>query len=197
MSIGKYYHRNQKRLEFVKDTDWKVALAKTKKHIQLRIKQKTISGAHASARLGAEPVEHYLGISYEKILNGDWEWKEEFTLAQQMIRIVDSEISKEVEQSKTIKEQEVKITSQDPMDVFYNQVSDSNEGINEEEYKKELKLVEDAINGDIELEIMWDALKEGKKRSEIAALLDITPKQLDKVREKLVNRVRNLKKGAT
>ena len=42
---------------------------------------------------------------------------------------------------------------------------------------------------------MWEAIKEGKKRAEIAALLEITPKQLDKVREKFIMRVRNLKRG--
>lgn len=180
----------------MQDADWKVALAKTKKHIQLKLKQKTLSGAHSAARLGAEPVEHYLGVSYEKILNGDWEWKEEHTLSQQMIRIADSEISKEVEGAQTIKEKEVKVISKDPLEPFYNQVSDSTEGVDEMEHEKELKLIEDAAKGDIELELMIDALKEGKKRAEIAELLDKTPKQLDKVREKLITKVRNLKRAA-
>jgi len=41
------------------------------------------------------------------------------------------------------------------------------------------------------LGFLSDAVKEGMKRSEVAAILDLQPRQLDKVREKLMRRVRN------
>ena len=39
-------------------------------------------------------------------------------------------------------------------------------------------------------EAFMDAVREGMKRAEIAAMLDIQPRQLDKVREKLFRRVK-------
>ena len=44
---------------------------------------------------------------------------------------------------------------------------------------------------------MWDALKEGKKRAEIADLLDMQPKQFDKLKEKLIKQVKDFKSGGS
>src|ERR1700744_3787019 len=99
METSRYYYSNQRRIEPLSDADWKAALAKCKEHIKWRLRQRTLSGAHSASNLGADPVDHYLGIAYEKLLAGDWEWKDDFTLGQQLIRIADSYISKQVEKT--------------------------------------------------------------------------------------------------
>jgi len=76
-----YYHNdywtvlydNQKKFAALKENDWVVVLAKCKKHIRLKLKQKTLSGAHAASNVGADPVDHYLSMAYTKLLEGEWE----------------------------------------------------------------------------------------------------------------------------
>lgn len=212
METGKYYHSNYVRLRHLSEDDWKVALAKCKDHIKLRLKQKTISGAHSSANLGADPVEHYLGLAYEKKIIGDWEWKAEYSLAEQMIRIVNSAMSKQVEKvvstsahiqgeaegvadefkeyATSSEAQPVKIISSDIEEEFYDvasPVESTREGTVNEAL---LQSIETAASGDEDLEFIIEGLKEGKKRAELADLLGISLRQFDKLREKLIRKIK-------
>ncbi|MCX2586467.1 hypothetical protein [Pedobacter sp. MR22-3] len=189
MEVGKYYYGNQSKLSHLTDNDWKVALAKCEEHIKWKLKQKTLSGAHAAANLGADPIEHYLGIAYEKVLTGEWEWKDEFTLSQQLIRIADSYISKEVVKATSPKGQALKIEYTDIEEEFYDLAEPPNDENENQQMDNRLKQIEDAATGDENLEFMIEGLKEGKKRSDIAELLGINVRQLDKLREKLMRRV--------
>jgi len=190
MKAGQYYHSNQIRLAQLVDADWIVALAKCKEHINWRLKQKTLSGAHAASNLGSDPVEHYLGLSYEKILTGEWEWKTEYCLAEQMIRIANSCISKEVEKAKSVKGESFKILYRNIEEEFYDLADPPQTLADINLYEAKLHNIETAISGDEQLEFLVEAIKEGKKRTEIADLMDIKPRQFDKLREKLIRRVR-------
>lgn len=190
MQIGVYYKKNQKRIASLDDADWKVALKKCKEHIKWKLKQKTLSGAHSASRLGAEPVEHYLGIAYEKILLGEWEWKDNYSLIEQMIRIVDSCISTEVEKRESKKEKSIKICYNDNDEEFYD-IAEPPDLEEEKVFEGRLQQIEQAIQGDSQLELFMEAVKEGMKRSDIAAMLDIQSRQLDKVREKLIRKVKS------
>jgi len=189
MKLGKYYYQNREKTDRLTDTDWKVALTKCKEHLRWKLRQKTLSGAHSSSILGMDAIDHYLGIAFEKILNGEWEWKEAYTLGQQMIRIADSAITKSVEKSKTNKSEALKVKYIDVEQKFYDLAEPPDEN-DDEEFSKKLKDIEDAITGDIHLALMVDAIKEGKKRVEIADLLDLNVRQFDKLREKLIRRVK-------
>jgi hypothetical protein len=189
MKLGEYNKKNQARIISINEADWKVALKKCKDHIKWKLKQKTLSGAHSASRLGADSVEHYLGISYEKILYGEWEWKDDFSLAEQMIRIADSCISREVEKKKSIKETFFSVQYRNIEEEFYD-LTDPPNSSEEKGYEQKLRQIEEAISGDVQLEIFIEAVKEGRKRSDIAAILDLQPRQLDKVREKLIRKVR-------
>lgn len=191
MELGEYYNQNQSKFALLDEQDWKIALNKCKRHIKWKLKQKTISGAHSSARLGEDPIDYYLGISYEKILSGDWEWKDNYSLAEQMIRIINSYISKEVEKKNTKREQSFKVDYKDIVYEFYD-IIDHPDSIEEEQiYAEKLQKIETAIKGDLQLELLIDAVKEGMKRADIAILLEIKPRQLDKVRERLIRKVGN------
>lgn len=189
MKLGKYYHQNRKKTDRLTDSDWKVALAKCKEHLKWRMKQKTLSGAHSSSNLGMDAIDHYLGIAFEKILNGEWEWKEEYTLGQQMIRIADSAISKSVKKSKTKKSEALQVSYIDVEQHFYDLAEPPDEDESEAVSTK-IKSIENAVVGDIQLELLIEALKEGKKRSEIAELLELEVRQFDKLREKLLRKVK-------
>jgi len=190
IEAGQYYSANQLRIQGLKEADWTVALWKCKKHIKLRIRQRTLSGAHSASHLGADAIDHYLGIAYEKILTGEWEWKENFSLSQQMIRIVNSYISKEVVNSKSAKGQALKIEYKDLEEEFYDLASPPSDEQEEQETEKQLKAIETAATGDEELEFLMEGIKEGQKRAEIADLLGINVRQFDKLREKLIRRVK-------
>lgn len=191
MNIGKYYKSNQKKIDKLKDNDWRVALKKCKEHIKFRLFQKTLFGAHTSANLGKDPSDYYLDIACDKILVGDWEWQDKFDLTEQLIRIINSHISTEVEKYKTQKEGFIKYI--DIEGEFYKVHHEETDEIEENDYELHLNIIQQAVNGDIELEFLWEAIKEGKKRVEIAELLEVDVRKVDKLREKLAVRVKQIK----
>lgn len=191
MNIGKYYKPNLKKIEKLKDNDWRVALKKCKEHIKFRLFQKTLFGAHTSTNLGKDPFDYYLDIACDKILVGDWEWQDKFDLSEQLIRIINSHISTEVEKYKTQKEGFVKYI--DIEDEFYKVPYEETDDLDENDYELRLDIIQQAVDGDIELELLWEAIKEGKKRIEIADLLEVDTRRIDKLREKLVIRVKQIK----
>jgi hypothetical protein len=191
MELGKYHKKNQDKIASLTEANWKAALKKCKEHIQWKLKQKTLYGAHSASRLGADPVDHYLGVSYEKILLGEWEWKDDYSLAEQMIRIVDSHINTEVEKSKTQKEKSFETLYMDVEKEFYKLTDPTDSKEEEAIFAERIQLIKDAVRGDSQLELFIEAVREGMKRNEVAAILDVEPRQLDKVKEKLMRRVRN------
>lgn len=193
--IGPHYDNNQRQISTLTTNDWKIALAKCKEHIRWRLQQKTLSGAHSGSNLGADPVDHYLSLAYEKIISGEWEWKPHFSLAEQMIRIVGSALSKEVERVKSEKAHSSLVTYHDDMHLFYER-TDPDTSQQEDEHARKLQSIEAAIHGDTKLELLVEALKENLKRSEIAVLLELDLRQFDKMREKLFRRVRTYRQSA-
>lgn len=194
MEVGQYYHSNAKRLATLKDADWGIALAKCEEHIKLRLRQKTLYGVHSQSSLGADPVDHYLSLAYEKLISGDWEFQ--YDLTEQLIRIIDSYISKAIEHADTAKSQALKIKYTEKDIEFYEALPPSafnSEGdeADDKKYLARVISVDEAVQGDIELELLWDGVKEGKKRADIAALLEKTPRQFDKLREKLIKKVKS------
>lgn len=192
MDIGKHFISNQKRLARLDDDDWRVALDKCRDHLMFRLRQKTLSGVYSAANLGADPVDHYLSFAYEKILSGDWEWKKGRTLAEQMVRVVDSELSKEVDRKETGASHLSKqyYPGDDSLD-FYPVTKEDSRQLDQTVNRVKLAAIEKACEGDEQLEFIVEALKEGKKRVEIAELLDLSPRQFDKLREKIIRRVKS------
>lgn len=197
MSLGPYYHRNQEKLASITSTQWEDALARCIRYIELKLKRKTLYGAHTGSRLGAEAVDHYISLAYEKIISGEWDFKDNRDLAEQMMRIIGSAISKSVEQSKTEKAEASRVEYISIEDEFYEKEIDSGEQVEvyEKMYALMVEQVDDAVKDDIELAIIWDAIKEGKKRAEIAELLDKDPRQFDKLRDKLIKMVKKQQLG--
>ena len=191
MSLGKYYEANQKRADNLAEEDWRVAIVKCKEHLRWKLRQKTLYGAHSPTNLGADPIDFYLSLAYEKLLSGEWEWQVQYSLVEKLIRIIDCAFSTEVEKKRTQKSEKFKVEYRDLEAEFYDLGNFSDQGTLEEarEYEQRVKKVEEAVKGDPQLELFWEAVQAGFKRSDVAEFLEITPKQLDKVKEKLIRRV--------
>lgn len=83
---------------------WRKVLAKCYTHIEIRLYKKTLMGAHCEQRLGMSPFDFYCGEAVQAIYNRTWEWKYgQFSLEEQLIRIIDSMISEQVRKYKVEK----------------------------------------------------------------------------------------------
>lgn len=152
-------------------------------------------GAHTEKNLGEDPIHYYTSYAYEALISGRWEWQQQFDLVEQMIRIINSRITLEVEKTKTEKASRLDVTYKDIESELYNLGVSSNdvELGNKVELENRINSIETAIQGDENLEFFWEGVKERKKRSEIADLMDLKPKQLDKLKERFIRTVRNHK----
>lgn len=192
MSHGKFFINNKNKLETVEESQWAAAIEKCRRHIELRIKYKTKTGAHSEARLGMDPYDYYISFAYDSIIFGIWEWKDKYTLSQQMIRIADSTMSTEVEKVKTKKALEHKILSMDSVDMFF--IQDPDEGqpdfATEILFNKRVTVIEELISGNEDLEIFWECVKDGMKAAQVAEFMERTPKQIYKIQERFVKKIK-------
>ena len=91
-----------KRLLAVTREDWKDILSKCYTHIEIRLLGRTKWGAHCEQRLSMSAQDFYVGGAVQGIFTFKWEWKYSlYSLEEQLIRIIDSLISKEVEKYKS------------------------------------------------------------------------------------------------
>lgn len=200
--LGDFYEFNSLKLEEVSDLEWKLALIKCEEHIDNRIKMKTLYGAHTANNLGVDAKEYYMNFAEDALFFGHWQWKDNFDLSEQLIRIIDSRITtvvksyknRKLKNEKKIEEglvpETIEIEFRDIEVDFYSLCSDDEFDISKaEEYELKIKEIERIIKShkDPNIDFLWECIKEGKKRNEISELLEITPKQLDKIREKLLS----------
>ena len=195
METGKYFESNHKKLQSIPDVDhqWAVAIDKCRDHVRFRLKKRTLYGAHTNERLGMNPLDYYLCYAYDAILSGNWEWKNKYSLSEQMVVIVESTLSTEVEKTKTTKAIQNKTVSGDDDDLFYKMedVSTEVDMAHEILFETQVSVIEEEIKGDGDLEILWDCVKEGMKRADIAEFMEKTPKQFDKLRERFIMKIKN------
>lgn len=198
MNTARHLAGNLKKLGSVTDSDWIVALNKCKKHVKTRLYKRTLFGAHSEERLGMDPVDYYVSYAYDAIIEGKWEWKDGRDLGKQLVRIADNRIGKEVEKSKTEKDGKFSaegdvIDEMNTGDLFYSlDPPPANPSIVQEAvYSKKIGIIEEAIRGDDDMEIFWDCIKEGMKRDDIATFMEKKPKQIDKIREKLIDKIKS------
>lgn len=193
MERGKYLECNLKKLDSVSETDWVNALKKCKKHVIARLRKRTLFGAHTDERLGMDPVGYYVEFAYDAILDGRWEWKDGRTLGQQMVRIADNRIGKEVEKYKAEDHGKFAMAGEDIDEFFYadDPLPDEPSLMQEAIFNKKIAIIEEAVKGDGDLEMFWECVKEGMKRDDIAKFMEKLPKQTDKLREKLINKIKD------
>jgi len=187
---GKFYNANLRKLDGLTDAQFKAALHKCRIHLLVRLKQRSTFGAHTERRLGEDPIDYYTQYAYNAIVSGNWQWKDGRTLGQQMIRIIESTMSTEVDKFRTGKEPQRVDDEFDDGLYSDDPLPDAFEFTKEILINKQVDVLEEAIKGDEELEMYWECIKAKMKRAEIAAFMEITVKKQDKLREKLIDKVR-------
>lgn len=208
-SEGPHYEKNSHKLDEISDKEFSIAVEKCKRHIKYRLWGRTEYGAHTIQNLGEAPLDYYIDYAISSILYGSWEWKDDYDFPQQLIRIADSRISTVVESFRNEKkknehrEKEGKylvtplIITCDIEELFYNLSEENFDEEFEKETSEMLNTIEEYVanSDDQKIKIFWEGIKEGLKRRELADLMDIKPKQLDKVREKFINNLKKLIDG--
>ena len=189
---GKYLKRNLEKLEPVTETEWVNALLQCREHITIRLRKRTLFGAHTDDNLGMDPVEYYVSFAYDAILDGHWEWKDGRTLGQQLIRIANNRLGKEVEKYKTSQDGAFSMSGEDIDGFFYSSdpLPEEHSLVQEAVFSKKIQIIEEAIKGDDDLGMFWECIKDGMKRDDIASFMEKKPKQIDKLREKLIGKIK-------
>lgn len=202
---GPFFENNSIKLDTVSNVEWEIALRKAEKHLNYRLWKKTSFGAHTVENLGIPAKEYYLSFAYMSIIYGNWEWKDDFDLPKQLVRIIDSRISTVIESYKKAKEKNenrlkngsyqftIGEITQDIESTFYNLEGDLE--INKEDlfkFEEQYKKIEQFIfeSGEDDLIMFWECVKEGYRRKDIAELMGKTPKQFDKIKEKLLRQLK-------
>ncbi|PWV55523.1 hypothetical protein [Chitinophaga sp. S165] len=195
IELGKHLKWNQRKLDKLPDQEraWAAAIEKCRRHINIRLYKKTHFGAHAEARLGMDAMDYYVGYAIDAVLDGRWQWKDEYTLSQQLTRIAESVISKEVEKYETErKNQEPIVVSYNDLEtLLYDQeaIPPSFNDMDQMILEQKIEAIESIISGDTELEVFWDSVKEGGKPAEIAVILEMTPHQVYKLRDRFKSKI--------
>jgi len=196
IELGEHFEENQRKLEALTDSEraWAAAIKKCQNHINIRLKKRMHFGAHAEARLGMEAIDYYVTYAIDAVLEGRWEWKEEFTLSEQLCRIVESVISKEVEKFKTeLKSGEMVISvSYDDMDTFLYDHAALPATFNDMDHlilDQKIQEIEDIIKDDDDLVFFWECVKEGHKPIQIAAIMDMKVRQVYKLRDRFIRKI--------
>jgi hypothetical protein len=181
------------RLTQVTDKDWNVTMEKAQRLIKLKTGGRTNYGCHSETNLGMHPFDYYFVRAVEALYYGKWDWKyEKYSLSQQVCRIIGSMISEKV------RKYEVKLKTKIVVLPINDEILElEDEDINLEEiekkYQNQLKLVEEAIGGDDDLEYLWLCIKEEKTSDEIVEELRWTKPKYYKMMEKLRRKVMGYK----
>jgi len=192
LETGKHYKKNSKRLAEVEETVWAAAIEKCRVHVHFRINGRTKIGAHTDTRLGMDPYDYYLTYAYDALIFGAWEWKEEYSLSEQMIRIIESTISTEVDKLKTKKAAANKTVSSFSSDFWFAADSEEEDpGMVEEILNnKKVSVIEESIKGNEDFESFWECVKDGMRPQQIAEFMEKMPKQIYKIQERFVKKIK-------
>jgi hypothetical protein len=130
---------NSEKLLKVTENEWKEILDQFTRWVYFRLQGLTLYGAHSEQNLGLNPVDYYVGTAIEKLYNGEWKWKDEHTLLDQLKRIAGSMMSENVRKYEQKSEKIVPLDDE-MLDSLNNQ--ESNDEDEEEERNQREKLYE-------------------------------------------------------
>lgn len=194
--MGKYYNKNNQRLADISDEEWVSAIDKCRASVQMRIRGRTKFGLHSEINLGEKAIEKYSGEAILAILEGDWEFKKEFSLSEQLIRIANSKISTIVEKAGNKRDKPTSYCylneDQNLVDTFYTEKLELDELDLEEKKKMEeqFKIMEEVAVKDPDFKEFFECVSEGLKSSEIAIIMGKDVGWIYKLTESFKNKLR-------
>lgn len=182
----------------VSDDDWRVVVKKVKNHLRIRKILFSTTGVHSEKNFGMSPMDYYLGNAIEKLFDGKWIWKKDLTISEQVIRIIDSMISTELEKADTDKAKSVNIEYVDAdkdLWLFPSDIDISQSDEIEKDFQEKIDLIYKAIDGDNDLELLFLCIQQGIKSKDIAEEMGIPVERVYKLSEKLKLKANKLKRG--
>lgn len=194
--MGQYYKKNHQRLKSISDEEWISAIRKCKNSVGMRISGRTKFGVHAEVNLGENAIEKYSGESVLAILKGEWEFKDTFTLSEQLIRIAHSKISSMVEKAENIKNKPTSYCyideNQNIIDTFCNDKIELDELERDEKKRleKQFLIIEEVAEKDKHYKEYFECVCEGLKSSEIAVIMEKDVEWVYKLTESFKSEVR-------
>lgn len=173
----------ERQLKLVSPEEWDGICSRCKTWLRSKLWGKTSGGAHAEKELGLPAEDYYLNEAIALIYEFRWEWKfEKFSLTEQIIRICNSLISRQVEKFKSKKEVALDYNDEIGLNVF--------DEVYEEDIDNLLRCIERIVAQDTRLCFYWEAIKEGYKPKMISELMNEPTNKTYKLNDKLIYQAR-------
>ena len=150
---------------------------------------RTQSGAHSDLALGCNALLHYQGEVVKALFHCEKEWKEGYTLEEQAIEIVDELMKEKVNEWKRHKKRWGM-----PKELDMETLKDEDDMAEEDSVRvAHLQMMWDAAEGEPELERYVEALDHNEKLDGVCEELNISKRQADYLRKKLIRRMNRIK----
>lgn len=192
MELGKHYTNNKSKFEVLTADEFKGGVLVARRFIKNIIgRSNVLYGPHGSSFLGEPSLDYYVSTAIEKLVLGTWEWKEERSFKQQLIRVIGSELDKS---HKRFDSSKLKFENIENPELFCDSISDAFAESSEEHEIKQagfLKKIEETIKDDQTLMDYWECIKSGLKRTEIAELMEISPEEASNIRDRFKAKIKN------
>ena len=181
--------RQKRRLEAVTDAEWEAAMKRLADYITWVLRGRTAYGAHSEKELGAKAVTFYMQEAYLKLAEYVWEWKEEHTLEEQLMRIASSLIQKREEkyQRKALGITEIRIDGTTES-WLRGGLEPEEERLLDVAYEK----AEKAVKGDAELERFLEAIEQCRTCKEMCTYLSVDITAIYNMKKRFVRRLKTV-----
>jgi hypothetical protein len=178
-----YFQKKQikEQLDSITEDEWNEICTRCKHFLKKKLHY-TNYGAHSEKELGIPAVDYYLNEAIGKIFSFEREWKyEKYPIVDQIIRIANSLISKNVEKyRRKIEKGQIEIRLDDSLEInLFEEVYD-------DRWDELILCIERIVDGDLDLKMHWESIKEGLKSNEIAELFDKQVNYIYRLNEKLI-----------
>ena len=180
----------KKKLERVTDAEWEKAMATLSDYITWKLRGRTLYGAHGEKELGQRAVGFYMREAYLKLAEYVWEWKEEHTLEEQLMRIASSLIQKREEKYRrnVVSGFKIQDSSLNIEAVIPGGLEPEEERLLDVAYEK----AEAAVKGDAELERLIEAIRECGNCDEVCAYMGCDKAAIYNMKKRFVRKLKTV-----
>ncbi|RYZ82931.1 MAG: hypothetical protein EOP06_20870 [Proteobacteria bacterium] len=186
------------RLHQIKEADWINIMQVCRRHIHRRIPVgQRYRGAHNEQRLGMAVFDYYFGEAVGKLYLGEWNWQfERFTLLEQLIRIIDSLISHQVEKYMTAKAKSISFEYRESLFEAEAMQEPPPEILEDEPEAFQMQLLEEVAAQKPGWSDLLTCLKKGLKPTAIAEHMNKEVRDIYKITEMFYAKARRVYKAS-
>lgn len=174
------------------------AIKKCYIHVDLRLQNKTLSGAHCEQRLGMPAHDYYVGNAIKALYELRWEWKyEQYDISTQLIRIIDSMISAEVRKFKSERKRNIQLpllVENDELAYEINANEEDYDPIEEAYHNQCAQALHSSCEDKTEYQHFLKLKLAGKNCNEISEIMGITVDAVYQMMETIARRAKKILK---